>query len=158
MPQNALFPRTCDLLVSKNWHRHFYSTLHPLSLVIFATATVLAFVLLRNSRFNFHCYTQHEATPTQKLARKWCCDFLHESLQRVFTHANQLHWTTQWGRLFFFWGGGRYVQVCSSWGWGWAGCNSIHVALAHACVTTGCCNLFTHSGTYMPGGILKLAA
>ena len=32
-------------------------------MVIFATATVLAFVLLRDSRFNFHCYTQREATP-----------------------------------------------------------------------------------------------
>ena len=47
----------------------FVSTLHSLSTVIFATATVLAFVLLRDSRFNFHCYTQHEATPTQKSAR-----------------------------------------------------------------------------------------
>ena len=41
-----------------------FSTLHPLSPVIFATATVVAFVLLRNSRFNFHCYTQRDATPT----------------------------------------------------------------------------------------------
>ena len=40
--------------------RHFFSTLHPLSTVIFATATVVAFVLLRDSRFNFHCYTQRE--------------------------------------------------------------------------------------------------
>ena len=45
-------------------------TLHPLSMVIFATASVLAFVLLHDSRFNFHCYTQCEATPTQKSARK----------------------------------------------------------------------------------------
>ena len=42
----------------------FFSTLHPLSTVVFATATVLVFVLLRDSRFNFHCYTQREATPT----------------------------------------------------------------------------------------------
>ena len=35
----------------------FSPTLHPLSLVIFATATVVAFVLLCNSRFNFHCCT-----------------------------------------------------------------------------------------------------
>ena len=48
----------------------FSPTLHPLSPVIFATATVLAFVLHRSSRFNFHCYTQREATPTQKSARK----------------------------------------------------------------------------------------
>ena len=75
MPQNAFFPRTRYLLVSqKMMQRHFFSTLFPLSPVIFATATVLAFVLLRNSRFNFHCYTQREATPTPKLARKWCCD------------------------------------------------------------------------------------
>ena len=41
---------------------------HPLSTVIFATTTILAFVLLHSSRFNFHCYTQREATPTQKSA------------------------------------------------------------------------------------------
>ena len=38
----------------------FFPTLHPLSMVIFAAATILAFILLRNSRFNFHCYTQRE--------------------------------------------------------------------------------------------------
>ena len=50
--------------------RLFFSTLNPLSPVIFATAGVVAFLLLCNptSRFNFHCYTQREATPTQKLA------------------------------------------------------------------------------------------
>ena len=64
----------------------------------FFTATVLAFVLLRNSRFNFHCYTQSEATPTQKSARKCAVtsrDFLRERLQRAFTRTNQLHQTTQ---------------------------------------------------------------
>ena len=72
----------------------FFSTVHLLSLVIFATATVVAFVLLRHSRFNFHCYTQREATPTQKLARKCAAtsrDFLRERLQSAFTLANQLH-------------------------------------------------------------------
>ena len=34
------------------------------------TATVAAFVLLGNSGLNFYCYTQHEPTPTHKLARK----------------------------------------------------------------------------------------
>ena len=73
--------------------RHFFPTLHPLSTVIFATATVLAFVLLRDSRFNFHCYTQREATPSQKSA--WKCtatshDFLRKRLQSAFTLANQL--------------------------------------------------------------------
>ena len=36
-----------------------------------ANTTVVAFVLLRNCRFSFHCYTQHEAAPTQKSAPKW---------------------------------------------------------------------------------------
>ena len=64
---------------AKKWCRHFFSTLHPLSPIMFAIATVLAFVLLHNFRFNFHWYTQHEATPTQKLAQKWCCN-----LSRLF--------------------------------------------------------------------------
>ena len=79
------FPRTRDLLVSqKTTQRHFFPTLHPLSPVIFATATVLAFVLLRNSSFNFHCYTQREATPIQKSGRKWRCD-LSRLLARKIT-------------------------------------------------------------------------
>ena len=78
--------RTRDLLVSqKNTRKDtFFPTFHPLSTVIFATAAVLAFVLLRNSRFIFHCYTQREATPTQKSARKCAAtsrDFLRERLQ-----------------------------------------------------------------------------
>ena len=58
--------------------RHFFSHLPSPFPVIFATATVLAFVLLRNSRFNCHCYTQREATPTQKSARK-----RHSDLSRL---------------------------------------------------------------------------
>ena len=85
MPPNAFFPRTRDLLVrKKTTQRHFFPTLHPLSPVIFATATVVAFVLLRNSRFNFYCYTELEATPTQKSARKWRCD-LSRLLARKIT-------------------------------------------------------------------------
>ena len=100
MPQNAFFPRSRDLLVSqKTTQRHFFSTLHPLSPVIFATLTELAFVLLRNSRFNFHCFTQRKATPTQKSARKCAAtsrDVLRERLQRAFTRANQLHRTARY--------------------------------------------------------------
>ena len=73
--------------------RHFIFTLHHLSKVIFATSKVLAFVLLHNSSFNFHCYTQREATPTQKSARKCAAtsrDFFAERLQSAFTLANQL--------------------------------------------------------------------
>ena len=70
-PKTHFLLRTRDLLIRpKTTQRHFLFTLHPLSTVIFATATVLAFVLLRNSNFNFHCYTQREATPTQKSARQ----------------------------------------------------------------------------------------
>ena len=93
-PKRIFFLRTRDLLVSqKTTQRHFFPTLHPFSTVVFATATVLAFVLFRDSRFNFHCYTQREATPTQKSARKCAatsCDFLRERLQSASTLANQL--------------------------------------------------------------------
>ena len=103
MPQNAFFLQTRDLLVSqKMMQGHFFFTLHSLSMVIFATATVLAFVLLHDSRFNFHCYTQCEATPTQKLAQKCAAtsrDFLRKRLQRAFTRANQLHWPVHIVRL-----------------------------------------------------------
>ena len=61
-----------------------FSTLRPLSPVIFATATVVAFVLLRNCSFNFHCYTQREVMPTQKLGRKWHCN-LSRLLPRKIT-------------------------------------------------------------------------
>ena len=68
-------------------------------MVNFATATVLAFVLLHDSRFNFHCYTQCEATPTQKSAQKCTAtsrDILRERLQSAFTLANQLCWIAQY--------------------------------------------------------------
>ena len=71
----------------KNDAKTLFSTLHPLSTEIFATAAVLAFVLLRDSML----YT--EATPTQKSARKCATtsrDFLRERLQSAFTLANQL--------------------------------------------------------------------
>ena len=77
MAQNPFFPWTHNLWSAKKLCKStffFLPTFHPLSLVIFATATVVAFVLLCNSSFNFHCYTQREATSTQKSARKWCCD------------------------------------------------------------------------------------
>ena len=97
MPQNTFFHKLAIFWSAKKMtQRHFFPTLHPLSPVFFATATVLAFVLLHNSRFNFHCYTQREATPAQKSAQKWHCNFLRERLQRAFTRANQLHWTAQY--------------------------------------------------------------
>ena len=70
--KNVFLPRTHDLLISrKTMQRHFFS-LHPPSPFPCnsCTTTVLAFVSLlpHSSRFNFHCYTQREATPTQKSA------------------------------------------------------------------------------------------
>ena len=94
MPQNAFFYELAIFWSAKKRCKDtFFSTLHPLSTVIFATATVLAFVRLRNSRFNFHCYTQRETTPIQKSARKCAAtsrDFLRERLKSAFTLANQL--------------------------------------------------------------------
>ena len=76
-----------------------FCILHHLSSVIFANTIAFAFVLLRNSRFNFHCYTQREPMSTQKSARKWHAatfsDFLRGRLQRAFTHVNQLHCIAQ---------------------------------------------------------------
>ena len=100
MPQNAFFSTNSRSSGQpKNDAKTLFSTLHPLSTVIFATATVLAFVLLRDSRFNFHCYTQREATPTQKSARKCAAtsrDILRERLQSAFTAANQLRRIAQY--------------------------------------------------------------
>ena len=72
MPQNALFStKQWSSGQQKKQRKDFFPTLHPLSSVIFATAsaTVVAFVLLRNSWLNLRCYTQREAMPTQKSAR-----------------------------------------------------------------------------------------
>jgi len=63
LPTLKTFLKACSQ--PKNGTKTLFPTLHPLSMVIFATATVLAFVLLCDSRFNFHCYTQREAEPTQ---------------------------------------------------------------------------------------------
>ena len=98
LPQNTFFPRTCDHLVSEKTMHTLFPTLYPLSTEIFATATVLTFVQLRDSGFNFHCYTQREARPTQKSAWKSAAtsrDFLRKRLQSTFTLANQLRWITQ---------------------------------------------------------------
>ena len=92
MPQNAFFSQNCNLLVSqKTMQRHFFSTLHPLSPVIFATATVVAFVLLRNSVIHNMKQRLLRNRPGSDAATSH--NFLRERLQRAFTRANQLHWT-----------------------------------------------------------------
>ena len=70
MPETKKIYKPAIYWSAKKMTQTLFSTLHPLSTVIFAAATVLAFVLLHDSRFNLHCYTQREATPTQKSARK----------------------------------------------------------------------------------------
>ena len=47
-------------LAEKRCKDTHFSILHHLSPVIFANATVMAFLLLRSSWFNFHCYTQRD--------------------------------------------------------------------------------------------------
>ena len=69
--------------------RHFFSTLHPLSPVIFATATVVVFVLLHTSRFNFqHSMKQCLLRNRPRSDAATSCNFLRERLQRAFTRAN----------------------------------------------------------------------
>ena len=69
MPNNALFiyistavRAIFSVAVSRKTMPVFSPIHHHLSPVILANATVLAFVLLPNSRFSFHCYTQLELT------------------------------------------------------------------------------------------------
>ena len=66
---------------AKKQHKDIF--FHPPSPVIFATAIVVACVLLCNSRFTFHGYAQREAMPTQKLAWKWRCDFRQKIPQGI---------------------------------------------------------------------------
>ena len=75
-PKTHFFSHELSIFWSAKKRRKDTFSPHPPSPspVIFASATVVAFVLLRNSRSNFHRYTQREATPTPKSARKWCCD------------------------------------------------------------------------------------
>ena len=97
MHQNAYFSGTHDLLVSqKVMQRHFFSTLHPLSPVIFATATVVAFVLLRNSTsIVIHSMKQRLLRNQSGSDTVTSCDILRKRLQRALICANQLHWTAQ---------------------------------------------------------------
>ena len=56
-PKRIFSTNSCSSGQPKHDPKTLFSTTHPLSPVFFATATVLAFVLLRNSRFSFHCYS-----------------------------------------------------------------------------------------------------
>ena len=83
-PQNAFFTtNSWSSGQPKNDADTSFPPSIPFPLVIFSTATVVAFVLLRNPRFNFHCYIQREAMPTQKSARKWRCDLSQLLAQKI---------------------------------------------------------------------------
>ena len=71
----------------------FFSTLRPLFPVVFATATVVAFVLLRNSRFNFLCYTQRGPEVTLRPLATSCA----KNYKGYSLVANQLHRASQQG-------------------------------------------------------------
>ena len=74
----------CDLMVT--WKQIFHPP-SPSPPVILASTTLLAIVPLCNSRFNFHCHTQLEATPTHKTSPKKAaatiCDFLQNSFPEL---------------------------------------------------------------------------
>ena len=100
MPQNAFFPTNSRSFGQpKNDAKTLFSTFNPLSPVIFATATVVAFVLLRSSRFNFPCYTQREATSQigpevmlRPLATSCAKDYKgHSLVQTSFSEPPNLH-------------------------------------------------------------------
>ena len=86
-----------------------------------ANAAIVAFVLLRNSRFNFHCYTPRVPTATPTSARKWqlrpfatSCAKEYEGY--IFTLANQLSCISQCVRLPQIHVGGEPVRrqdLCS---------------------------------------------
>ena len=107
----------------------FFSTLHPLSPVIFATATEVALVLLRSSMFNFHCYTQCEASPTQKSARKWHCNLsrllvltitmgIHSCKPASLNCPIHVHWQIK-------------LIMCSIWVRTWCVCLFFFITLPH---------------------------
>ena len=95
MPQTHFFHKLVIFWSAEKWRKDSFSTLHPLFPVIFASATVVAFALLHNSRFSFHCYTQREATPTQKMAQKWCCD-LSWLLPQILGGGGRVRYLAHW--------------------------------------------------------------
>ena len=72
----------------KNDAKTLFSTLHPLSMVIFATATVLAFVLLRNSRLQLPLLYTAWSNAYSEIGPKVRCD-VSRLLARKFT--NRIH-------------------------------------------------------------------
>ena len=106
MPQNAFLILTNSRSFGQpknDANTLFFPTLHPLSLVIFATATVLAFVLLHKSRFLLQllyiAWSSAYSEIGPEVTLRHLATSLRERLQRAFTRANELHWTAQYTRL-----------------------------------------------------------
>ena len=82
MPQIAIFPQTRDLLISQKMTTKtlFFHSPSPFPSNF---RNCNSGGICTASQFNFHCYTQHEATPTQKSVRKWHCDLLQHLAQKI---------------------------------------------------------------------------
>ena len=100
----------------KNDVKTLFSTLYHLSPIIFAPATVVAFVLLHSFRLNFHCYTQHEPKAYSEISLEVTaatfCNFLCERLRRAFTRAHQLHWAARYANKKHKFSKHEFLQYC----------------------------------------------
>ena len=85
-----------------------FSTFHHLAPVFFATVTVLALVLLGNSRLNFHYYTQHEPKAYSEISLEVTAVTFHNFL----CCANQLHWTAQYANIMQKISKRKFLQYC----------------------------------------------
>ena len=67
------FIATNIILLQQNFchDKHTFVATKMILVAAPASETLVAFVLLGNSRLNFHCYTQCEPMPTHKLAWHW---------------------------------------------------------------------------------------
>ena len=97
---HAFFSCSGDLVVcQETMQRNFSSILHHLSPVIFTNTAVVAFTLLRSSRFNFHClyaaltWTNAYSEIHPGVAVTTFCNFLCKRLQRTFTERVQRAFT-----------------------------------------------------------------
>ena len=126
MPKTAFFPHELAIFCQlKTEEKTLFSTLHHLSPVIFATTTLVAFVLLGNSKLNFHCYTQHELTPTQKLAWKQQLRLFATSCAKDYEGHSliQTSFTELPNSLCVCVRACMCVCVCVWWSWWWwCGC------------------------------------
>ena len=106
-----IFPHELAIFWSAKKRRKDTFFPHPPSPspAIFASATVVAFVLLRNSRFNFHCYTQREATPSP--LNSWSNAYSTELVKQRL-----LHWTREATPTPLSYSSVAYSESARKWG------------------------------------------